>query len=252
MEEDQVMQEESGVETAPAAEVQESGVETPVSAEPKDNNFEKAFAKRLAAKEQEWQAKIQELESRYKDYDAYKDVADYFREVNQAPDVMSLKERIEMERLQQRADQQGISPEMQRRLEQLEAKAAEADQLKQQREQEERERAEQEQQTKAYQEFRSKLDAFAKEKGADSEKLYAFMAENQIGNPEAAYKAMMFDDMQAKLQAAEKEGMKKLLSAKSKMPTMVNTNQTGTLSQTPPKTFAEARERAKLRLSQSE
>jgi hypothetical protein len=244
-----------GVESVPAAEVpQDPGVETQAAAEPeKQNNFEKAFAKRLAEAQAKWeaekQAEIQKLQEQYKDYDSYREVADYFRELNQAPDVMTLKERIEMERLQQRAEQENVPVEVLKRLQELEAKAAEAERLKQQQEEQERLRREEEERTKAYQEFRGKLDAFAKENGVEADKLYAFMVENQIGNMDAALKAMQYDDLKQKLEQAEKEGMKKLLSAKSKIPTVPSTTQTGAKVTAAPKTFAEARARAIQRLS---
>lgn len=243
---------DSGVESAPAAEVHDSpetGVDTQAAAEPKENNFEKAFAKRLAAKEAEWQTKIQELEGKYKDYDDVKSVADYFRELNQAPDVLSLKERIEMERLQQRADQENVPVEVLKRLQELEVKAAKADELERTRN-DDLQRQQQEQETqKAYQEFRGKLDEFAKEKNVESDKLYAYMQENQIGNVEAAFRAMQYDDLQVKLAEAEKNGMKKLLQAKSGIPAVPNSNQPAQKTVPQAKTFAEARARAMQRLS---
>lgn len=241
---------EAGVEVVPAAEVpQDPGVDSQAAAEPKDNNFEKAFAKRLSAKEAEWQAKLQEVEGKYKDYDDLKQVADYFRELNQAPDVMTLKEKIEMERLQQRAEEQGISPELQKRLEYLEQRDKAAQELEQKIQQEEQTRREQEEGQKAYQEFRGKLDTFAKEKGADGDQLYAFMVENQIGNMEAALKAMRHDDLEQKLADAEKEGVRKFMQSKSKIPNVPGTTQSATKVQAAPKTFAEARARAMQRLS---
>jgi len=250
--EDQIMQETTGVEEVPAAEVQDTGVESQAAAEPdKQNNFEKAFAKRLAEKEAQWRAEkdaeLSKFKEQYKDYDDLKSVADYFRELNQAPDIMSLKERIEMERLQERAEQQGISPELQRRLEELETKAAKAEELERQQQEEQRRSQEEAERQKAFTEFRSKLDEFAKGKGADADKLYEYMVENQIGNMDAAYKAMRHDELEAKIAEAEKAGMKKFLTAKGSIPTIPSNNQSAQKVQSTPKTFAEARERAMAR-----
>jgi hypothetical protein len=118
--------EPSGVEETPAAEVietpeavieSESGVEEEVAAEPeKQNNFEKAFAKRLAAERSKWDAEVNE---KYKDYDTHKELSQYLQEINGA-DALTLKEQIEMSKLQARAEDNQISPEMQKRLETLE------------------------------------------------------------------------------------------------------------------------------------
>lgn len=239
-----------GVESAPAAEVQEqSGVDTQAAAEPKDNNFEKAFAKRLSAKEAEWQAKYQELEGKYKDYDDLKSVADYFRELNQAPDVLTLKEKIEMQRLTERAEQEQVPVEVLKRLQELEAKAAKGEELERKQQEEAQRRQQEEEHNKAYQEFRGKLDEFAKSKETDADKLYEYMVENQIGNMEAAFKAMRHDELEAKLAEAEKAGMNKLLKAKSSIPTVPSSNQSATKVTAPPKSFAEARQRAMQRMS---
>ena len=244
---------ESGVEAAPAAEGQtetpqvessESGAETQVAAEPeKSNNFEKAFAKRLAAEREKWQAESQE---KYKGHDDYKLVADYLQEAN-GLDLMTLKERIEMERLQTRAEQQGISPEMQKRLEALEEKAAKGDALEQKFQEEQRVSS-----------YWSGLNEFAKGKeGIDAQTLNQFMIENGLmydpSNMEksfnVAYKAMMHDQLQSKLESAEKEGVKKFLQAKGAIPTVPGSTSQGHVSAPSPKTFAEARQRAMQRLS---
>lgn len=243
---------ESGVESVPAAEVpQDPGVDSQAVAEPKDNNFEKAFAKRLSAKEAEWQAKYQELEGKYKGHDDYKYVADYLQQVHGA-DIMTLKERIEMERLQERSERENVPPEVLKRLDELESKAAEADRLKEEQEQRQRELQEEEERSKSFTEFKGKLDEFAKERGVDADDLYKFMVDNQTGNMEIALKAMKHDELQQKLADAEKTGMKKLLSAKAGIPTVATTNKTGSVTTPPAKNLAEARQRALARLNSTE
>lgn len=213
--------EESGVESAPAAEVStetatpeveiadETGVDTEVAAEPeKQNNFEKAFAKRLAAERSKWDSETAE---KYKDYDTHKELSQYLQEINGA-DALTLKEQIEMSRLQTRADANEISPEMQKKLDYLEEKAAKAEQLEQKQQEEQR-----------IQTYFSTLEGFAKEKGVDSEKLNAFMVENELTydptNPEKsfilAHKAMRTDELEQQLSTAKETAVKEYLQSKS-------------------------------------
>lgn len=207
---------ETGVESASAAEVQtetpevtesQTGVETQAAAEPeKQNNFEKAFAKRLAAEREKWQSETSE---KYKDYDTLKDVADYFREVNEAPDMMTLKERIEMERLQQRAERENVPPEVLQRIDMLEAKAAKADEFEQQQAQE-----------RTMQEFENGLKEFVKdkqlgEKPVDHLELWKYMHENGIAKPEVAFKAMKADQLETKLQERETDVINRYIQSKS-------------------------------------
>lgn len=245
---------DTGVDTASAAEVQpnasEPGVETQAAADPeKQNNFEKAFAKRLAEKESEWKGQLEAERAKYKDYDQYKEVAEYFREVNQAQDIMSLRERIEMERLQHQAEEQNLPVEVLKRLNELEAKAAEGEKIKAQQEEETRLRSEQEQQQQVFKEFRTGLETFAKDKGVDADSLHQFMYDNQIGNMDAAFKAFKYDELQQQVEKAEKEGVKKFLSAKGSIPTVTGNTAQGHVASPAPKTMADARVRAMQRLS---
>ncbi|OAS19250.1 hypothetical protein [Paenibacillus oryzisoli] len=242
---------ESGVESVPAAEVQTTGVDSQAAAEPKDSNFEKAFAKRLSAKEAEWQAKYQELEGKYKGHEDYKYVADYLQQAHGA-DLMTIKEKIEMERLQERSERENVPPEVLKRLDELESKAAKADQLEKEQLQRQQEQQEAEEKSKTFAEFKGKLDEFAKERGVDSDSLYKFMVDNQTANMEIALKAMKHDEIEQKLAAAEKAGMKKLISAKAGIPTVTSANKTGTLATPPAKNLAEARQRAMNRLNSTE
>lgn len=228
---------DSGVESVPAAEEQtETGVESAAAAEPKENNFEKAFAKRLSAKEQEWQAKLQEVEGRYKDYEDLKQVADYFRELNEAPDIMTLKERIEMERLQERAAREGVPTEVQKRLETLEAKAAKADELEQQQMEQQRLIT-----------FEQEIKAFSEGKGIDHNELWNYMHENQLGNMEIAYKAMRADQLEKEFEEAKKTGVKEYLESK-KAPRVEGSGAPGITSFKPTGNIEAASERALARI----
>lgn len=233
---------DTGVETAPDAGVQEetdtsqTGVEEKAAAEPeKQNNFEKAFAKRLADAQSKWEAEAAE---RYKGHEDYKYLADYLQQAN-GMDVLSLKEQIEMERLQQRAEKENLPPEVLKRLDALEAKAAKVDEFEQQQ-----------QEVQQYQEFRGKLEAISKQHDVDPDALHNFMHENQIGKFEAAIKAFKYDEVVKQREDAEKEGVKKFLTAKGSIPAVTGSTAQGQVTSPAPKTLAEARQRAMQRLSQ--
>lgn len=212
---------ETGVDITPAAEVSdetatpefvsdsETGAKEEVAAEPeKQNNFEKAFAKRLAAERSKWETEVNE---KYKDYDTHKELSQFLQEQNNM-DALTLKEQIEMTKLQARAEQNEISPEMQKRLETLEQKAAKADELEQQ----------QAEQTRIATYF-STLESFVKDKGVEADKLNAFMIENELpydpAKPEksfnVAYKAMKADELEQQLATAKESAVKEYLQSKS-------------------------------------
>jgi hypothetical protein len=221
----------SGVESASAAETQEtpnvdtseSGADIEVAAEPeKLNNFEKAFAKRLAAEREKWQSETTE---KYKDYDTHKELSEYFQQIN-GTDAMSLKDRIEMERLQEKAEANNISPEMQKRLDALEAKAEKAEQLEQKQQEVERVNT-----------YFSALNDFVKDKGVDSEALNQFMIDNEMQyNPNAmeksfslALKAFKADEAMTKLETAKKDAIDEYLNSK-KAPRVEGSGAAGTQS----------------------
>lgn len=228
-----------GVETVPAAGEQPAqpqtdnpGVDTPTAAESKEpNNFEKAFAKRLAAKEAEWAEK-------YKDYDVYKEIADYTRETSGYQDILSVKEAIELERLHARAEKENVPPEILKRIDELEAKAARGEELeKKQQEQE------------VYQQFRTNLETFAKEHNVDPDALHNFMYENEISKLDVALKAMKHDELLQQIESAKKEGVKEFLAAKDSIPKVEGGgNASGQVIPGTPKTFNDARARAMARL----
>lgn len=221
--EDQVI-EETGVEDVSAAEAQEvqeipedsadeSGANEEVAAEPeKQNNFEKAFAKRLAEKEAQWKAEkeseIQKLREEYKDYDVSRKAMEYLMKQNGINDSMSLKEQLELVDLNERAESENVSPEVLKRIDELEAKAAKAEEY-------EKQQAEQ----KQVSEFESSLKEFAKDKQIDGKpvdhmELWQYMSENQIAKPEAALKAMKADILEAKLETAKADAVKEYLASK--------------------------------------
>lgn len=226
---------ESGVESVPAAEGQ-AEVETA-------SNFEKAFAKRLAEAKSKWES---EVTDKYKDYDTYKKSAEYFAKINNVPDVMTLKERIEMEELQEAAEKQQVPVEVLKRLQELEAKASKGEEL---------ERTMQQQQEQ--QNYWSNIEKFAESKGADMKALNQFMIDNEMSyDPnnmersfELAYKAMRHDELSKQVEEAEKQGMKKLLQAKSSIPNVTGNKAQGQVTSPAPKTFAEARARAMQRFT---
>lgn len=240
--EDQVL-EQSGVEIVPAAEGQTEAVqtgETTTAAESQpQNNFEKAFAKRLADAQSKWE---QEQAEKFKGYEDYKYLADYLQEAN-GMDVMTLKEQIELERLQARAEKEQVPPSVLKRIDELEAKAAKADEYEQQQA---------EVQTRTQFETTLKTFCEGKEIGGtplDHSQLWQYMYENQTNSPEVAYKAMRADYLEQQVANAEKEGVKKFLSAKGSIPTVEGKTAAGVLTKEPPKTFKDAQARAAQRLA---
>lgn len=250
----QLFSEDPGVEDVSAAETpnietpevvtdSEKGANTEVVAEPeKQNNFEKAFAKRLAAEKAKWE---KETSEKYKDYDTHKELSQYLQEINGA-DALTLKEQIEMSKLQQRAEQNEISPEMQKRLEALEAKAAKADELEQQ----------QAEQTRIATYF-STLESFVKDKGVEAEKLNAFMIENELpydpAKPEksfnVAYKAMKADELEQQLTTAKESAVKEYLQSKT-APRVEGSGAPGTIVEDTSKmSWNEIRQRAAARIA---
>lgn len=234
-----------GVEEASAAveqttEVPEpvTGVEETAAAEQKEpNNFEKAFAKRLAAERSKWE---NEANEKFKGYEDYKYVAEYLQQANNGADLLSIKEQIELERLQQRAEQANVPPEVLKRIDELEAKAAKAEEYeKQQAEQTE------------LQKFRSSLETFAKEKGANADELHQFMYENSIANPEVAYKAMRAEQLEKELAAAKENAVKEYLESK-RTPRVEGNGTPGIVHEDPSKMgWGDIRSRALARIQAS-
>lgn len=231
-----------GVEEAPAAVEQssevtepETGVEETAAAEQKEpNNYEKAFAKRLSAEKAKWE---NEANEKFKGYDDYKYLAEYMQQANNGADMLTLKEQIELERLQQRADQANVPPDVLKRIDELEAKAAKAEEYEQQ----------QAQQTEL-QQFRSSLEAFAKEKGANVDELHQYMFDNQIASPEVAYKAMRAEQLEKELATAKETAVKEYLQSKAS-PKVEGNGTPGVVNQDPSKMeWGDIRQRAMARI----
>jgi hypothetical protein len=246
----------TGVEDAPAAGEQpeasegsanQTGVDEQAAAEPeKQNNFEKAFAKRLAAERSKWES---ELSEKLKDYEAHRRVSEFFQQYN-GMDLNALMERIELEQLKQQAEQQQVPVEVMRRIQELEQKAALAEQLAQQHAQAQWEKT-----------YRDGLAAYVQGKeDADPDAITKFLVDNGISvDPndmnkafDLAYKAIQFEKLQQQLASAEKDGMKKLIGAKGSIPANVGSSGQGQVSSGTPKTFADARARAMARLGATE
>lgn len=262
----------AGAEDASAAGMQEqgegasqTGADEQGAADPgKQNNFEKAFAKRLADAQSKWEAdkqtELQNLKDQYKDHDIYRKAAEFVQKQTGINDIMSLKEELEMNELQERAAREGISPEVQRRLDQLEAKAARADELEAQRTEEQQQREQQQEQERLEKAYFDNLGEFAKAKNIDGDKLNQFMIDNEFSvNPdnlerslEMAYKAMKHDELVQQLEDAEKNGMRKLIQSKSTIPQVNGSKAQGQTIAPAPKTLAEARQRAMQRLTSAE
>lgn len=220
-----------------------------VQGDPSSKETESSFARRLREHSEKevrtareaWEKEVSE---KYKDYDTHKELSSYFQEIN-GMDAMTLRERVEMERLQARAERENVPTEVLKRLDELEAKAAKADQMEQQQ-----------QQVQKIQSFENGLKEFAKDKQLgdkplDHMELWSFMHENGISKPEAAFKAMKADVLEKQLEEAEKNGMKKLLQAKSSIPNVTGNKAQGVVTSPAPKTFAEARQRAMQRMTQT-
>jgi hypothetical protein len=240
---------ESGVETAPVAEEQsqvnentadESGVESKAAAEPeKQNNFEKAFAKRLAAEREKWE---KDQSEKFKGFDDYKKAAEYLQKTSGISDMLTLREEIELSELRERAEEANVTPEMLKRIDQLEAKAAEADEMKAKAQQE-----------REWQEFETSLKTFCDGKEIDGKQvdhieLWKFMHENGVAKPEVAFKAMKAEILEAKLETAKTDAVNEYLKSKQ-APKVEGT--TGAAAQTelpPPSTWKEAEQRAMERL----
>lgn len=232
----------AGVEDVSAAETQteESGVDTQAAAEPK------AFAARLATE----RAKIErEYADRYKDYDTHKQLSEYFQHMN-SMDADSLRERVELERLQEQADEQQVPVEVILRLQELESKAAQAEELAREQQQAQWERS-----------YWEGLNDYVKNlDGADAKEINQFLIDNGLQvNPESlsksfelAYKALQYDALQKQLAGAEQAGMKKLLAAKGSIPNIKGAGAQGQTLAKPATTFAEARARAMQRFGANE
>lgn len=249
----QLFSEDPGVEVVPAAGEQTEQVENTqtgdekAAAEPGKEDV--AFSKRLSAAEKKWQddkeAEIQKIKDEYKDHDLYRKATEYLQKTSGIPDMMTLKETIELEELQERADRENVSPETLKRIDELEAKAKRGEELEATISQE-----------KAAAEFEQSLKTFSEGKeigGAplDYKELWNYMHENEIAKPDVAFKAMKADILEQKLATAKDDAVKDYLSSKRGVKTE---GSTGATAQTLPPTgggFKGAEARAIARVAAS-
>lgn len=220
------IQQLSGVENVVAAEPQTS-TEVQVS-EPaaQAERTDAAFAKRLSSEREKME---REYAEKYKDYEVYKGVSEYFRELNEVKEVSELSQMIEQERLKQRAEASQVTPEFQKRIEELELKAAEADSLREQHELQ-----------NWYKTFRTDLEKFVVDKEVDPNELEKFMHENKVGSMEIAYKALKFADAQKQKEEIEKAAIARYLDSK-KAPKAESSGAAGHVSPHSPKTWEQAK-----------
>lgn len=222
-----------GVDDAPAAgeqqdgsEESKTGVDEKTAAgsdeakepqEPKDP--EKAFAKRLQAERQKWEAERKaerekweaelkaELE-KYKDYDVHKKASEYLMRTAGISDPLTLKEEIELAELQERAEKEKVPASVLKRIDELEQKAKKAEEMEAAQKQ-----------MQEWQEFEASLKSFCEGKEIDGKpvdhmELWKFMHDNGISKPEAALKAMKADILEAKLETAKNDAIKEYLESK--------------------------------------
>lgn len=174
---------------------------------------QESFAKRLkestdkaiAEERAKWE---KEYSEKYKDHDTYKKAAEYLQKTSGFSDIMTLKEEIELQELQERADKENVPASVLKRIDELEAKAAKADELEAKVNQE-----------KAASEFEHSLKDFVADKQIDGKpvshtELWSYMHENGITKPEAALKAMKADILEAKLATAKEDAVKEYLNSK--------------------------------------
>ncbi|PEP80692.1 MFS transporter [Bacillus toyonensis] len=200
-----------------------------------------AFAKRLqertqAALVEERQRWEQETSERYGNYDTYDRAMNFFMKQAGYNDLDSMMQAIEQQDLLQRAEKFGVTPEIQQKLENLEAKAQRAEELEYQREQQQ-----------LAQRFTQALGQFAQEKETDAAALEQFMVEHNVPNFEVAYNAMRAQQLEEQLTSAKETAIQEYLQSK-KAPRVEGSGATGIVSDEPTTDFKVARERALQRL----
>jgi hypothetical protein len=229
---------EAGEETPDTGTAPESA-ETDTTS-PEDVSKQESFAKRLKestekALAEERKKLEQEYSDKYKDYDVAKKSMEFLQRANKIDDPMTLKEKIELAELEEKAEQENLTVEELQRRQEL-------DELKEWKKKTE----EEQKQGEAYREFRTELEQFAKDNETDTDELQKFMYENQVGSFTTALKAMKADELQEQLANAEKEAVKKYLESK-KAPKAEGSGAAGVVTQTP-KTWEESRASAISRL----
>lgn len=202
-------EESISVEGTEIAAVQTQEPEAKPTETTEDVSKSASFAKRLSEEKSKWE---KETAEKYKDYDLHKDLSGYLSEINGGVDLLSLKERVELERLEKRAEKEDVSPEVLKRIDELEAKAAKGDELEQKLQEEHRVNA-----------YFTTMDKFLEGKGVESKDLNQFMIDNGLAyNPDSmeksfdiAYKAMKAEEFEKKANEKEEETIKRYLASKT-------------------------------------
>ncbi|PGC90045.1 MFS transporter [Bacillus toyonensis] len=230
------------VATPSPEQIEQSPIENnPEGQPPEGVEQSQAFAKRLQERTQaalmeergRWE---QEISERYGNYDTYDRAMNFFMKQAGYNDLDSMMQAIEQQDLLQRAEKFGVTPEIQQKLESLEAKAQRAEELEYQREQQQ-----------LSQRFTQALGQFAQEKGADAAVLEQFMVEHNVPNFEVAYNAMRTQQLEEQLTSAKETAIQEYLQSK-KAPKVEGSGATGVVSDEPTTDFQVARERALQRL----
>ncbi|CCW03583.1 hypothetical protein [Bacillus sp. GeD10] len=230
------------VATPSPEQIEQSPIENnPEGQPPEGVEQSQAFAKRLQERTQaalmeergRWE---QEISERYGNYDTYDRAMNFFMKQAGYNDLDSMMQAIEQQDLLQRAEKFGVTPEIQQKLESLEAKAQRAEELEYQREQQQ-----------LSQRFTQALGQFAQEKGADAAALEQFMVEHNVPNFEVAYNAMRTQQLEEQLTSAKETAIQEYLQSK-KAPKVEGSGATGLVSDEPTTDFQVARERALQRL----
>ncbi|MEK4191772.1 hypothetical protein NYE59_01670 [Paenibacillus sp. FSL L8-0323] len=232
------------VETASASDDTVTASEDVTKQQSFANRLKEQTEKAVSEAKSQWE---KEQSEKFKDYDTYRKATEYLQKTSGIDDVMTLKEQLELQELNERAEQQNVPPDVLKRIDELEQKAARGDELEQQQ---------QAQQINNL--FWKAAESFVEGKDVSKEDLNKYMLENEIivdvTKPDLAqkkfdmaYKAMQYDAMAKKLESAEKDGMKKLMHAKGSIPTIPGNAAQGQVVNGPPKTFPEARARAMQR-----
>ncbi|EOQ01304.1 hypothetical protein IKC_06261, partial [Bacillus cereus VD184] len=125
----------TGEITTPPEQIEQSPIENnPEGQPPEAIEQSEAFAKRLQERTQaalmeergRWE---QEAAERYGNYDQYNRAMNFFMQQSGHNDLDSMMQAIEQQDLLQRAEKFGVTPEIQQKLESLEAKAQRAEEL---------------------------------------------------------------------------------------------------------------------------
>lgn len=198
-----------------------------------------SFAKRLAAErakiEQQYQ---QEYQQKYADYDRYKSIVDSTLQYTNLASLDEYEQSLQEQRLMAEAERNGLDVETQREIFELKRQQQEQQTKLQQYEQE-----------KAKFEFMSFLNDFTKDKDIKADELHDYIVQNEIYNPDIAYKAMRAEKLESELANAKQLAIKEYLEGKRQAPSVEGGGNAGVVKQSPAKTFEEARARALQRLN---